>query len=126
MIIPGVLHFHALQEKPDETARATAGRWSESDIKISLTEGLRPYGMPLAPQMPFPFYKIMTASDLDAVVAYLRSVPAVKNAVQPPVYRATAKVEIVPGADKPLNESELRNPVQRGFSAFGSKADMAQ
>ncbi len=26
------------------------GRWSESDIRISLTEGLRPYGMPLAPQ----------------------------------------------------------------------------
>jgi mono/diheme cytochrome c family protein len=91
------------------------GRWSETDIKISLTEGLRPYGMPLAPQMPFPFYKIMTARDLDAVVAYLRSVPAVKNAVQPPVYRATAKVEIVPGADKPLDESALRNPVQRGF-----------
>ena len=52
------------------------GRWSESDIKISLTEGLRPYGMPLAPQMPFAFYKIMTARDLDSVVAYLRSVPA--------------------------------------------------
>src|SRR5206468_12909563 len=29
------------------------GRWSESDIKISLTEGLRPHGMPLAPQIPF-------------------------------------------------------------------------
>src|SRR6266481_8737208 len=27
------------------------GGWSESDIRISLTEGLRPYGMPLAPQM---------------------------------------------------------------------------
>jgi mono/diheme cytochrome c family protein len=91
------------------------GRWSESDIKISLTEGLRPYGMPLAPQMPFTFYKIMTPRDLDSVVAYLRSVPAVKNSVQPPVYRATAKVEVIPGADKPLDESALRNPVQRGF-----------
>jgi mono/diheme cytochrome c family protein len=91
------------------------GRWSESDIKISLTEGLRPYGMPLAPQMPFTFYKIMTARDLDSVVAYLRSVPAVKNSVQPPVYRGTTKVEVIPGADRPLDESALRNPVQRGF-----------
>jgi mono/diheme cytochrome c family protein len=91
------------------------GRWSESDIKISLTEGLRPHGMPLAPQMPFTFYKIMTARDLDSVVAYLRSVPAVKNSVQPPVYRAATKVEVIPGADKPLDESALRNPVQRGF-----------
>jgi hypothetical protein len=24
MIIPGILHFHALEEKPDEAARATA------------------------------------------------------------------------------------------------------
>jgi hypothetical protein len=48
------------------------GRWSETDIKISLTEGLRPYGMPLAPQMPFAFYKIMTPGDLEAVVTYLR------------------------------------------------------
>ena len=69
------------------------GRWSESDIKISLTEGLRPYGMPLAPQMPFAFYKIMTARDLDSVVTYLRSIPAVKNSVPPPVYRAAAKVQ---------------------------------
>jgi hypothetical protein len=91
------------------------GRWSVSDIKISLTEGLRPYGMPLAPQMPFAFYKITTARDLDSVVAYLRSIPAVTNSVQPPIYRATAKVEIVPGADKPLDESALRNPIQRGF-----------
>jgi mono/diheme cytochrome c family protein len=87
------------------------GRWSESDIKISLTEGLRPYGMPLAPQMLFIFYKIMTPRDLDSVVTYLRSVPAVKNSVQPPVYRAVTKVEIIPGGDKPLDQSALRNPI---------------
>jgi mono/diheme cytochrome c family protein len=91
------------------------GRWSETDIKISLTEGLRPHGMPLAPQMPFTFYKIMTPRDLDAVVAYLRSIPAVRNAVQPPVYRSTPKLEVIPGADKPIDESALRNPIQRGF-----------
>ena len=54
------------------------GRWSDSDIKISLTEGLRPYGMPVAPRMPFAFYKLMTDRDLDSVVTYLRSIPAVK------------------------------------------------
>jgi len=91
------------------------GRWSENDIKISLTEGLRPYGMPLAPQMPFTFYKIMTPGDLDAVVAYLRSIPAVRNAVQPPVYRAAPKLEVIQGADKPIDESDLRDPIRRGF-----------
>jgi hypothetical protein len=45
------------------------GGWSEVDIGRSLTEGVRPNGTALAPQMPFAFYKILTARDLDATVA---------------------------------------------------------
>jgi mono/diheme cytochrome c family protein len=91
------------------------GKWSETAIKISLTEGLRPYGMPLAPQMPFPFYKIMTPGDLDAVVAYVRSVAPVQNQVPPPVYKAPMPFQVIPGAEKPIDETALRDPVKRGF-----------
>ena len=91
------------------------GKWSETAIKISLTEGLRPYGMPLAPQMPFPFYKIMTPGDLDAVVTYVRSVAPVQNQVPPPVYKAPMPFEVIPGAEKPIDETALRDPVKRGF-----------
>jgi hypothetical protein len=41
------------------------GRWSESDIKISLTEGLRPYGMPVATQN-----KITQSGALSFVVGF--------------------------------------------------------
>lgn len=91
------------------------GAWSDSEIKRSMTDGIRRHGVPLAPQMPFAFYKIMTPRDLDAVVAYLRSVAPVRNEVQMPVYKAAMHSEPVPGAVKPFTEGDLRDPIKRGF-----------
>ena len=45
--------------------------------------------------MPVPFYKILTPSDLDAVVPHVRPV---QNEVQPPVYKAPMHVKPIPGA----------------------------
>ncbi len=91
------------------------GAWSDDEIRRSLTEGTHRQGRPLAPQMPFVFYKILTPRDLDAIVAYLRTVTPVRNEVQPPVYKAAMHTELVPGAVKPFTEEELRDPVKRGF-----------
>jgi hypothetical protein len=55
------------------------GSWSEADLKRLLRDGIRPSGVHVAPQMPFGFYKILTPGDLDAVVAYVRSVAPVRN-----------------------------------------------
>ena len=79
------------------------GTWSAEELKRSLIDGVRPDhppfgGVPLAPQMPFPFYKILTPSDLDAVVPHVRSVRPVQNEVQPPVYKAPMHVKPIPGA----------------------------
>ena len=46
---------------------------------------MRPNGVQLAPIIPYGFYKVFTPGDLDAIVTYLKSVPAVKNETQPPV-----------------------------------------
>ena len=81
------------------------GGWSDADIKRSLIDGVRPNGMPLAPQMPFPFYKILTPSDLDAVVAYLKTAAPVRNEVPPPVYKAPMKVETIPGGEASIGAS---------------------
>lgn len=91
------------------------GAWTDDEIKRALTEGIHRYGRPISPQMPFPFYKILTPRDLDAVVAYMRSLAPVRNAVQPPVYKAAMRVDLVPGAVKPYTEEDLRDPVKRGF-----------
>lgn len=58
------------------------GKWSDADIKKALTQGIRPDGRHLSPPMPFPFFKNMTNEDLDAVVAFIRTVPPIKNAVE--------------------------------------------
>ena len=34
------------------------GKWSDADFKRALTEGVRPSGVSLVPQMPFVFYKV--------------------------------------------------------------------
>ena len=90
------------------------GNWSEADIKRALLEGKRPNGTQLAPLMPYAFYKVFTAGDLDAVVAYLRSVPAVSNKVAAPVYKAELQFASPPGADKSPSDADLRDPVKRG------------
>jgi mono/diheme cytochrome c family protein len=91
------------------------GSWSGADVRRALQEGVRPNGVPLAPIMPSAFYKVFTARDIDAVVAYLRSVPAVANRIEPPVYKAAASAMPPPGADKAMSEAELADPVRRGF-----------
>jgi mono/diheme cytochrome c family protein len=96
------------------------GGWSEHDLKRTLIEGVRPAharlgGVPLAPQMPFNFYKILLPRDLEAVVAYVRSVAPLRNEIRPPIYKAPTEATLVPGAERPIEESELRDPVKRGF-----------
>jgi mono/diheme cytochrome c family protein len=91
------------------------GNWSADDIKHALRTGMRPNGRQLAPIMPYAYYKVFTPGDIDAIAAYLRSVPAVSNKVQPPVYKAALHSESPPGADKPMSEDDLRDPVKRGF-----------
>ena len=91
------------------------GKWSDAEIKRSLLDGVRPNGTPIAPIMPFNFYKIMTPADLDAVVAYLKSVPAVANQVQAPTYKAAMHGDIPPGAERPMNPADFSDPVKRGF-----------
>ena len=91
------------------------GGWTEDQIKKALTEGVRPNGVPLSPQMPFGFYKIFTPGDLNAVAAFLKTVPAVRNQVEPPVYKAPMQVEVPPGAEKPYSDADMADPVKRGF-----------
>ena len=69
--------------------------------------------------MPFPLYGMMTPRDLDAMVAYLRTVPAVKNAVQSPEYRKEPFNVPYPDASRQMTEDDLKNPVRRGAYLAG-------
>jgi mono/diheme cytochrome c family protein len=91
------------------------GKWSDADVKKLLRKGERPNGVHVAPIMPTGFYEILTDRDLDAIVAYVRSVKPVKNEVQAPVYKMAVQRQVFPGAEKPMSEGDMGDPVKRGF-----------
>jgi len=77
-----------LEKNPAFTAYASnitpagpSGAWSDLELKVAIREGLRPDGSVIGPPMPYQAYRGISDDDLDAIVAYLRSVPAVANAV---------------------------------------------
>ena len=52
------------------------GAWSDDDIKRAITTGVSKDGSKLKPPMGYQYYATLTPDDLDAIVAYLRTVPA--------------------------------------------------
>lgn len=58
------------------------GRWSEDQIYTALRTGVHPLdGHVLLPPMPWPNTAVMTEEDLRAIVAFLKSLPAVDHRV---------------------------------------------
>jgi len=54
------------------------GGWSDAEIKRVITQGVRPGRYPADPPMDFASRAKMTEADLDAIVGYLRTVPALE------------------------------------------------
>ena len=57
------------------------GSWSADDFARAMHEGRRPGGTYLYPAFPYPYYTKVTRGDLDAIYAYLRTLPPVENRV---------------------------------------------
>jgi mono/diheme cytochrome c family protein len=49
------------------------GSWTDKDIKTAITQGVTPRGLRLNSYMPSAYFSGMTPDDLDAIVAYLRT-----------------------------------------------------
>ncbi len=61
------------------------GNWTDDEIKRVLTRGILKDGTRLLPYpMDWPSFSTLKADDLNAIVAYLRSLPPVSNKVPPP------------------------------------------
>jgi mono/diheme cytochrome c family protein len=56
------------------------GTWTDDEIIRALRSGVRKDGSPILPPMPWQNFARMPAEDMSALIAYLRSVPAVKHA----------------------------------------------
>lgn len=76
---PGLFKAFPDNITPDE--ETGIGSWTDEQIIRAIREGIRPDGTLIGPPMPIEQYRKMSDSDVQAIVAYLRSVPAVKNEI---------------------------------------------
>ena len=100
--IPGQGVFHG----PNLTADKDTGLggWTDAEIATAITTGKRPDGRELAPIMPFRAFANLTKDDVASIVAFLRTLPPVKNQVGGP-YGSAEQAEgfvmkVVPGGQK--------------------------
>ena len=71
------------------------GKWTQKNFMDTIRTGRHMgRGRPVLPPMPIPVYNNFTDPDLEAVYAYLQSIPAVRNKVpepRPPAANVAAK-----------------------------------
>jgi mono/diheme cytochrome c family protein len=91
------------------------GNHTDAELKQLLRKGIKRNGAPVAMIMPSGFYEIMTDRDLDAVIAYLRTIKPIRNVVPDPIYRMEQGHPIPPGGESPYTEAMLSDKVSRGF-----------
>lgn len=58
------------------------GAWTDEEIKTAIRTGVSRDGHQLNPVMPYMFFNNMAESDLDAIVAYLRTLPPIENKIE--------------------------------------------
>lgn len=68
------------------TPGGRVGQWSDAELARAIREGIRPDGSVIGPPMPIHGYRHLSDGDLAAIVAYLRTVPAVETEFTPAVY----------------------------------------
>ncbi|HTR12569.1 MAG TPA: cytochrome c [Roseiarcus sp.] len=97
--MPGLGTFVGRNLTPDK--ETGLGNWTDDQIIAAFTAGVRPDGRRLAPIMPYQNLSHLSQDDAHAIVAYLRSLPPVKNAVPGPFgpkdVPSTLVMTIIPG-----------------------------
>ncbi|MBE3636949.1 cytochrome C [Mangrovicoccus sp. HB182678] len=72
---------------PNITPAGPVGGWSDAELARAIREGLRPDGSLIGPPMPFAAYRGISDDDLAAIVAFLRTLPAVEHSEPASSYR---------------------------------------
>jgi mono/diheme cytochrome c family protein len=97
---------------PDE--ETGIGSWTDEEIVRAIREGIRPDGSVMGPPMAYPFYRDISDGDMQAIVAYLRNVPPVRNEVP----QSTFNIPMPPNWGPPVDsvpEPSRDDPIEYGM-----------
>ncbi|MEX0923011.1 MAG: c-type cytochrome [Rhodovibrionaceae bacterium] len=95
-------------------AETGIGGWSKEDVIRAIREGLRPDGSLIGPPMPIGLYRGISDEDVEAIAAYVLSVPAVSNEVPKSVYR----IPLPPSYGPPVEN--VAAPAREDRLAYGA------
>jgi len=98
--IDGVMTAWAPNITPDP--EAGIGSWTDGQLVKAIREGVRPDGSVIAPIMPVELYRALSDRDAQALVAYLRQVRPIANAVP----RSEFHIPLPPDYGPPLGPIE--------------------
>jgi mono/diheme cytochrome c family protein len=62
------------------------GNWTDEEVERAIRQGISRDGHVLGPPMAFPYYREISSDDMDAIIAYIRSRPAIRNEVPKSTY----------------------------------------
>ncbi|MDO9712753.1 c-type cytochrome [Paracraurococcus lichenis] len=110
--------FRAVAPNITPDPETGVGRWTDSELATAIREGRRPDNSRIGPPMPVELYRGLSNTDVSAMVAYLRSVPAIRHAV---VERSTYPFTLAPSGppaarvpDPPSNNAVARGAYLAG------------
>jgi len=104
---PGFGYVYGSNLTPDPATGI--GAWSDGELVRAIREGVRRDGRLIFPVMAYQFYHGLSDDDALSLVAYLRSLPAVRNEVPPKRPSFAAKALIAVSLIKP--EAPIRQPM---------------
>ena len=90
-----------------------AGRWTDEQLIRAIREGIGHDGRRLSLVMPYPDFSVLTDDDVRSIVAYLRSLPPVRNRLPSWIPADVAELPHAPPRP-PATAAELASTLGRG------------
>lgn len=100
---------------PDE--ETGVGSWTDEELKAAITTGVSPDGLHQHPIMPYLYFNKMAEDDLNAIVAWIRSLPPIKNEVP---RQEILQVGPIPRIDPPQTAPDPSDTEARGQYLFSA------
>ena len=111
---PGGLAFSAYAPNITQHTETGIGAWTDDEIERAIREGIRPDGSVMGPPMAYPYYREISSADMDAIIAYLRTIPPVEREVEAATYYIPLPPNWGPPVEEPIEAPPRGNTVEYG------------